>query len=99
MKLIRNFDQFKLTECPLVLVKWYDAHDALETGWHEWADIYRKAKLAECTSVGYLFHQDEQKIVLVADECGEFGSRITVIPGNWVEDIEFLKKSKSKGSV
>lgn len=92
--MIRNFDKFKLTDCDLVLVRWLDAHDALEQGWNEWAEIYKKAKPAKCTSVGWLFHQDEEKIVLVADTCGDMGSRITVIPGNWIQDIEIITEQE-----
>ena len=89
-----NYKNFDLEQCDLVHVTWLDAFDALGTGWHEWDDIEKKAVLAKCTSVGYLFKEDDEKIVLVGDETGEFGSRITVIPKSWQLDIRYLKKPK-----
>ena len=89
-----DYKNFDLKQCDLVHVTWLDAFDALGTGWHEWDDIEKKAVLAKCTSVGYLFKEDDEKIVLVGDETGEFGSRITVIPKSWQLDIRYLKKPK-----
>lgn len=82
--------------CDIVHVTWLDAFDALSTGWHEWEEIEKKAVLAKCNSVGYLFKEDDEKIILVGDETGEFGSRITVIPKSWQLQIKVLKKAPNK---
>ena len=81
-------------ECDLVEIKWVDAYDALGSGWFEWKEIHTKAKLAQCTSVGYEYISDKQKIVLFADECGEYGGRITVIPKSWQLSRQVLRKGK-----
>ena len=86
---------FNLAEsCDIVHVIWWDAFDALGAGWHEWEEIDKKAVLAKCTSVGYLYRENDDEIVLVGDETGEFGSRITVIPKAWTIKISILKKAK-----
>ena len=84
----------KIEDCDIVHVTWWDAFDALGAGWHEWEEIDKKAVLAKCNSVGYLYKEDDEKIVLVGDETGEFGSRITVIPKAWTIEISTLKKVK-----
>ena len=38
--------------------------------------------------------ENDDEIVLVGDETGEFGSRITVIPKAWTIEISTLKKVK-----
>ena len=84
----------KIEDCDIVHVIWWDAFDALGAGWHEWEEIDKKAVLAKCTSVGYLYRENDDEIVLVGDETGEFGSRITVIPKAWTIKINILKKAK-----
>lgn len=84
----------KIQDCDIVHVTWWDAFDALGAGWHEWEEIDKKATLAKCTSVGYLYRENDDEIVLVGDETGEFGSRITVIPKAWTIEISILKKVK-----
>ena len=49
--------------------------------------------------MGYLLHEDKEKIVIFGDETGEFGSRITVIPSSWQLSKEILKKGKKKTKV
>ena len=36
----------------------------METGWHDFDDIRKKADLAPCLSLGWLFKEDEKKYVL-----------------------------------
>ena len=73
---------------PKVCIYWYDAHDALDTGWHEFDEIEKKSRLAECVSIGWLFREDEKKYVLIADITeGEEGGRVTVIPKGWIKKI------------
>ena len=45
-------------------------------------------------AVGYEYISDKQKIVLFADECGEYGGRITVIPKSWQLSRQVLRKGK-----
>ena len=79
---------------PRVSIHWYDAYDALDTGWHDFEDIQKKAVLAECVSIGWLFKEDEKKYVLIADMTGdEQGGRVTVIPKGWIRKIEYLTTS------
>ena len=79
---------------PRVCIHWYDAHDALEQGWHDFEDIRKKANVAECISIGWLFKEDEKKYVLIADmTCDEQGGRVTVIPKGWIRKIEYLTTS------
>jgi len=85
-----------IEECDLVEIKWVDAFDALGSGWFDWKEIFTKAQLAKCTSVGYEVFSDKEKIVLIADECEEYGGRITVIPNSWQISKEVLRKGKKK---
>ena len=79
---------------PRVCIHWYDAHDALEQGWHDFEDIGKKADVAECSSIGWLFKEDDKKYVLIADITGdEQGGRVTVIPKGWIKKIEYLTTS------
>ena len=81
---------------PKVCIHWYDAHDALEQGWHDFEDIGKKADVAECSSIGWLFKEDDKKYVLIADITGdEQGGRVTVIPKGWIKKIEWLTTSHS----
>ena len=81
---------------PRVCIHWYDAHDALEQGWHDFEDIGKKADVAECSSIGCLFKEDDKKYVLIADITGdEQGGRVTVIPKGWIKKIEWLTTSHS----
>ena len=80
---------------PRVCIHWYDAHDALEQGWHDFEDIRKKADVAECISIGWLFKEDEKKYVLIADITGDQGGRVTVIPKGWIRKIEWLTTSHS----
>ena len=81
---------------PRVCIYWYDAHDALEQGWHDFEDIGKKADVAECSSIGWLFKEDDKKYVLIADITGdEQGGRVTVIPKGWIKKIEWLTTSHS----
>ena len=81
---------------PKVCIHWYDAHDALEQGWHDFEDIGKKADVAECSSIGWLFKEDDKKYVLIADITGdEQGGRVTVIPKGWIRKIEWLTTSHS----
>ena len=81
---------------PKVCIYWYDAHDALDTGWHEFDEIEKKSRLAECVSIGWLFREDDKKYVLIADITeGEEGGRVTVIPKGWIKKIEWLVTSHS----
>ena len=89
----------KIDELDIVLIKWVDAFDAFGAGWFEWKEISKKAVLAKCTSVGYLLHEDKEKIVIFGDETGEFASRITVIPSSWQLSKEILRKGKKKPKV
>ncbi len=86
-------------ECDLVEIKWVDAYDALGSGWFDWKEIYSKAQLAKCTSVGYEIFSDKHKIVLMADNCEEYGGRITVIPSSWQLTKDILRKGKKKKSL
>ena len=83
-------------ELDIVLIKWVDAFDSFGAGWFEWEEVFRKAVLAPCTSVGYLLYEDDKKIVIFGDETGEFASRITTIPSSWQVSKEILKKGKKK---
>ena len=79
---------------PKVCIHWYDAYDALDTGWHDFEDIQKKAVLAECVSIRRLFKEDDKKYVLIADMTGdEQGGRVTVIPKGWIRKIEYLTTS------
>ena len=81
---------------PRVCIHRYDAHDALEQGWHDFEDIRKKADVAECSSIGWLFKEDDKKYVLIADMTGdEQGGRVTVIPKGWIKKIEWLTISHS----
>ena len=81
---------------PKVCIHWYDAHDALEQGWHDFEDIRKKADVAECSSIGWLFKEDEKKYVLIAYmSSDEQGGRVTVIPKGWIKKIEWLTTSHS----
>jgi len=86
-------------ELDIVLIKWVDAFDAFGAGWFEWEEVLTKGVLAKCTSVGYLLHEDKEKIVIFGDETGEFASRITVIPSSWQMSREILRKGKKKPKV
>ena len=86
-------------ELDLVVIKWVDAYDALGSGWFDWKEIFTKAQLAKCTSVGFELYSDKEKIVLIGDETGEFAGRITVIPNSWQLSKEVVRKGKKiKGS-
>ena len=81
---------------PRVCIHWYDAYDALQTGWHDFDDIRKKADLAPCLSLGWLFKEDDKKYVLIADLTGDDqAGRVTVIPKGWVKKIEYLVTSHS----
>ena len=81
---------------PRVCIHWYDAHDALEQGWHDFEDSGKTADVAECSSIGWLFKEDDKKYVLIADITGdEQGGRVTVIPKGWIKKIEWLTTSHS----
>ena len=82
---------------PRVCIHWYDAHDAMEQGWHDFEDIKKKADVAECTSMGWLFKEDDNKYVLIADiSQDEQGGRVTVIPKKCATKIEYLILSYSE---
>ena len=81
-------------ELDLVVIKWVDAYDALGSGWFDLKEIFTKAQLAKCTSVGFELYSDKEKIVLIADETQEFAGRVTVIPNSWQLSKEVIRKGK-----
>ena len=80
---------------PRVCIHWLDAYDALDTGWHEYEDIDKKAVLADCVSIGWLYKEDDVKYVLIADMTDGYAGRVTVIPKGWIKKIEWLSTSHS----
>ena len=52
-----------------VEVSWSDI--AARGGWHDKEDTMAKAQVMDCSSVGYLIHRDETKLVLVQSHSPE----------------------------
>ena len=87
-----------ISKYPMVRVTWADAQEA-GSGWLDIEDC-ANAKLAECQSVGWLVHQDDKKLIIMAtigkessDAEVTTGGDCTAIPFDWVTKIEYLNSN------
>mgnify|MGYP003124017705 FL=1 len=82
-------NKIDINECPIVRVTWQDAYD-MPCGWVEPSEILEWAT-ATCTDVGWLVYRDEQKVTLMGSWNGDQGGRVTTIPADWVQTIDYLE--------
>lgn len=82
-------DNIEIDDCPLVRVTWQDAYD-MPDGWAEPEEIL-SWECATCTDVGYLVYTDEQRVTIMGSWNGDQGGRVTSIPADWVQKLEYLE--------
>ena len=70
----------------LVLVNWLDAAGGNRDGWRPLVAMTGMSSHA-CVSVGFLLHQDDDRIVVVPHVSGEQGDGEIVIPRSWLDRV------------
>jgi len=78
----------------LVLVEWEDAYIEGSEVWEHNPD---PPKACIVKQVGWLIHQDKNRIALVAGYCDDAAQGRFVIPAGMVRSITLLEPRKSKG--
>ena len=88
----------------LAVVHWLDAQDG-EGGWTPIAQVL-KHELAQVYDVGWIVHEDKNKVIIMGSICWEGpdkkemdGGRFCSIPKSWVNKIWYLDKGKEYENV
>ena len=108
MKTLKKKQAKKPTFSPgkarLAIIHWLDAQDG-EGGWTPIAQVL-KHELAQVYDVGWIVHEDKEKIVIMGSICWEGvdkkeldGGRFCSIPRSWIDKIWYLDKGKEYENV
>ena len=99
-----NKPTFNPGKARLAIIHWLDAQDG-EGGWTPIAQVL-KHELAQVYDVGWIVHEDKEKIVIMGGICWEGadkkeldGGRFCSIPRSWVNKIWYLDKGKEYENV
>ena len=99
-----NKPTFTPSKARLAIIHWLDAQDG-EGGWTPIAQVL-KHTLAYVYDVGWIVHEDKEKIIIMGSICWEGmekkeldGGRFCSIPRSWINKIWYLDRGKEYENV